>query len=59
MKAGTIIIGKRITFGGAVMALSTALIDFFPANATAIAALATVVIFIGQIVIVNKWGVTQ
>lgn len=59
MKAGTIVIGKRVTFGGAVMALSTALVDFFPDHATAIVALATVVIFIGQIVIVNRFGVTQ
>lgn len=59
MKAGTIVIGKRVTFGGAVMALSTALIDFFPDYATGIAAMATVFIFVGQVIIVNKWGVTQ
>lgn len=59
MKAGSIVIGKRITVGAAILGLSEAVQTFFPEYATAIGQLTVPIIFIVQVVIANKFGVTQ
>ena len=59
MKAGSIVIGKRITVGAAILGLSEAVQTFFPEYAPAIGQLTVPVIFVVQLIIVNKLGVTQ
>lgn len=59
MKAGSIIIGKRITVGAAIMGVSEAVQTFFPEYAAAIGQMTVPLIFVVQLIIVNKVGVTQ
>ena len=59
MKAGSIIVGKRVGLGAAVMGVSEALQTFFPEHAQAIGSLAIPAIFILQVWVVNRFGVTQ
>ena len=59
MKAGSIVIGKRITVGAAIMGVSEAVQTFFPEYAAAIGQLTVPLIFVVQLIIVNKLGVTQ
>ena len=59
MKAGSIVIGKRITVGAAILGLSEAVQTFFPEYAPAIGQLTVPIIFVVQLIIVNKLGVTQ
>lgn len=54
-----IIIGKRITVGAAILAVSEALQFFYPEQAPAIGQLAIPVIFIVQTILVNRFGITQ
>lgn len=54
-----VIIGKRITVGAAILAVSEALQFFFPAHAPAIGQLAVPVIFVVQTILVNRYGITQ
>ena len=53
-----VIIGKRITVGAAILAVSEAFQFFFPEYAPAIGQLAIPLIFIVQTILVNKYGVT-
>ena len=66
MKAGSVIIGKRITFGQIVQGLVTmgafmwdAANPDSPVPAGPLMGVTQVVTGIGQVIIVNKWGVTQ
>ena len=59
MKAGSVIIGKRITVGAAIMGVSEAVQTFFPEYAAAIGQLTVPLIFVVQLILVNKFGVTQ
>ena len=54
-----VIIGKRITFGAAVTSTAAIFAHIWPDHAPAIISAAVPVTFIGQILIVNKLGVTQ
>ena len=53
MKAGSIVIGKRITVGAAIMGVSEAVQTFFPEYAAAIGQLTVPLIFVVQLIIVN------
>lgn len=66
MKAGSIVIGKRVTFGQVVQGLVTvgafawdAANPESPVPAGPLMACTQVVTGIGQVIIVNKFGVTQ
>lgn len=54
-----IVIGKRITFGAAVNSLGAVLAHFYPEHAAAIVSACVPIVFIGQLIIVNKFGITQ
>lgn len=54
-----IIIGKRVTIGAAILAVSEALQFWLPEHAPAIGQLAIPVIFLVQTFVVNKFGVTS
>lgn len=53
------IIGKRIPIGVAIGGIATALAVFFPVYAAAFTGLATTITAILQVVVVNKYGITQ
>jgi hypothetical protein len=57
--APPIVIGKRVTLGAAILGVANALAHFFPEQAPAILAIATPTIFVVQLVVANKFGVTQ
>ena len=57
--APPIIIGKRITFGAAITSIAAVFSHIFPAHAPAIISAAVPITFIGQMIIVRYWGVTQ
>ena len=59
VKAGTIVIGKRVGLGAAIMGVSEALQAFYPEHAQAIGSLAVPVIFIVQVFVANRYGITQ
>ena len=59
MKAGTIVIGKRVGLGAAVMGISEGVQAFFPEYAQAIGSFTVPLIFILQVYVVNRYGVTQ
>ena len=60
MKIGeNIIVGKRITLGAAILGISEGLQAFFPEHAAAIGSFAIPVIFLAQLFVVNRYGVTQ
>jgi len=59
MKAGTVVIGKRVTLGAAIGGLSEALQSFFPEYAPAIGSLTVPTIFIVQLIVANRYGITQ
>ena len=59
MKAGEIVIGKRVTVGAAIMGVSEAVQTFFPEYAPAIGQLTVPVIFLVQLFIANRYGITQ
>ena len=59
MKAGSIVIGKRVGLGAAVMGVSEAIQTFYPEHAAAIGQLTVPVIFILQVFVANRYGVTQ
>lgn len=54
-----IVIGKRVTLGVVINSIAVALVDYYPDHATAIMAASTFLIFIAQIIIVNRFGITQ
>ena len=53
-----VVIGKRITVGAAIMGVSEALQTFYPEYAPAIGQLTVPFIFVVQLILVNKFGVT-
>lgn len=59
MKAGDIVVGKRVTVGAAIMGVSEAVQTFFPEYAPAIGQLTVPVIFLVQLIIANRYGITQ
>lgn len=54
-----IVIGKRIPVGLAIGGIATALAVFFPMYAAAFTGLATTLTAVLQVIIVNKYGVTE
>jgi hypothetical protein len=54
-----IIIGKRVTVGAAILGVANAIAFFYPEHAPAILAIATPVIFVVQLAVVQYFGVTQ
>lgn len=54
----TVVIGKRVTIGGAIGSIATGFSYIFPEQAPAIIAFAFPVTFIIQIIVANYWGVT-
>ena len=59
MKAGSVVVGKRVSVGAAIYAVSEALQIFFPEHASAIGQLAIPVVAVVQVILVNRYGVTQ
>ena len=59
MKVQGIVVGKRITVGAAILAFSEGLQFYFPDHAPAIGQFAIPVIFMVQLFIANKFGVTS
>ena len=54
-----VVIGKRVTIGAAVTSLTAVLANIFPEYAPSIIASATVVTFVIQVIVANKFGVTS
>jgi len=54
----TVIIGKRVTIGGAIGSVATGLSYIFPEQAPAIIAFAVPVTFFVQIIIANYYSIT-
>ena len=54
-----VIIGKRITFGAAVNSVGAMLAHFYPEHAPAIVSACVPITFVGQVILVNKFGITQ
>ena len=59
MKAGSIVIGKRVGLGAAILGISEGIQAFFPEYAQAIGSFTVPLIFIVQVIVANKFGVTQ
>lgn len=59
MESNSLVIGKRITVGGAINGTATAIAAFFPDKAVAIMGLAIPITAAAQVYVVNKYGVTQ
>jgi hypothetical protein len=55
----SVIVGKRITVGAAINSVASICAFIFPDYAPAIVAAAVPLTFLVQVVIVNKYGVTQ
>ena len=53
-----IVVGKRVTIGAAIMAISEAVQFYLPDHAPAIGQLTIPVIFIVQLILANRYGVT-
>lgn len=53
------VIGKRVTLGAAILGVANGLAAIFPEHSQAILGFVTPVVFIAQIYVVNKYGVTQ
>lgn len=53
-----IVVGKRIQFGAVVNSIGAVFAHFYPEHAPAIIAACVPITFIGQIIIVNKFGIT-
>lgn len=54
-----VIIGKRVTAGAALTSTAAVFAHIFPDHAPAIISAAVPLTFVVQIIIVNKFGVTQ
>ena len=59
MKAGSVVIGKRVGLGAAVMGISEGVQVFFPEYAQAIGSFTVPLIFVLQVIVANRFGVTQ
>ena len=59
MKVNSVVIGKRVTVGAAILGIANALVHFYPEHAPAILAIATPTIFVLQLLVVKYFGVTQ
>ena len=54
-----VVIGKRLTFGAAVNSVGAILAHFYPEHAAAIVSACVPITFVGQVILVNKFGITQ
>ena len=54
-----IIIGKRVTIGAFIGSIASVLAFYFPEHATPIVSGSTALIFIVQVIVANRYGVTQ
>ena len=59
MKVNSVVIGKRVTVGAAILGIANALVHFFPEQAPAILAVATPTIFVVQLLIAQYWSITK
>ncbi len=59
MKVGEQVIGKRVSVGGAIMGIATALAQVYPQHAPTIIAIATPTIFVVQLLIARFGGITK
>ena len=57
--AQPVIIGKRITIGAAINSAIAALVHFYPAHAEALVSLGVPVVFLLQVWIAHRGGVTS
>jgi hypothetical protein len=55
----TIVIGKRVTIGAAVTSTASVFASLFPEYASAILAASVAVTFIIQVIVANRYGITQ
>ena len=58
MKVNSVIIGKRVTVGAAILGIANALVYFFPDQAPAILAIATPTIFVVQLIVAKYGSIT-
>ena len=59
MKINNVIVGKRITVGGAIGSVAAFLSHFYPEHAPAFISAAVPITLVVQVIVVNRFGVTQ
>ena len=59
MKVNSVVIGKRVTVGAAILGIANALVHFYPEQAPAILAVATPTIFVIQLLIAKYGTITK